>query len=622
MSNARLMTDCGDRLNRAAPIDALELDNQAASQSTKGFDMLRTLIHGNNKGVHAELGALLNRPPFHPRFDDPDRIAQHRRTYAQLKAINDWAGSGSALLDDRERFFSMLSFAATVNPSLFSAAQSHYGVSLTSVKMLGRPSPALDIVIDELDRLDSVATILITEIGVACSHMSVETRAEYDPLNDDFVITTPHRGACKFMGNISLDGSAKTAIVYAQLWAGGQKHGLFPFVVPIRDRERVFDGIHIKALPGPTTLDLDYSVMSFDGVRVPRTHWLQDSATLDREGKFDDPLKGSDARLVRSLAISTNASTATSVAAASAARACVWTALRYASHRKTHARLGTDRTLIEFRNQQGLLLTALAEAYVVSSFARKLVVQQSVERTADEIATVPWAAVNRLAALTKAICVSGAGDVVRHCRNASGSHGCLGVNRYGSYQDLTDAYTWAGGDNQLILIEIGRQLASAPLDFPDDAAIPDVIDSVNAIQRLARFEERRQYERVTAGLTPAQLGDADFSTTWEPRLPALLDLARVHGARLALDGLLSHDADGAEGEALLALAKIYAINHFGSSLPYAARDRMAFSAYDVIITHLDKLLDAFELTTDMVPVPMAQEDYVSAYAGGLPIANL
>lgn len=583
--------------------------------------MLRKLIHGPGRGVHAELTKLLDQPAFQPRFDDPDRIAQHRRTYAQLETINEWAGSGSALLADRERFFSMLSFAATVNPALFSAAQSHYGVSLSSIKMLGRPSAALDKVIADIDRLDTAATILITEIGVACSHVSVETRATYDPQRDEFVITTPHAGARKFMGNIALDGVAKTAIVYAQLWSGGQPRGLFPFVVPIRDRDRVFDGIHIKALPGPTPLDLDYSVLSLDEVRVPRTHWLQDSANLDREGNFEDPLKDSDQRLVRSLAISTNASTATSVAAAAAARACVWTALRYASRRKTHARFGTDRRLLEFSNQQSLLLGALAEAYVVSGFARSLVEQQTIQGSTDRIATVPWAAVNRLAAFTKAVSVAGASDVVRRCRHASGSHGCLGVNRYGSYQDLTDAYTWAGGDNQLILIEIGRQLASAPLAPFDDPSPPEALDSIDAIKRLAIFEERRQYERVTAGLAPVQVGDADLSATWERRLPGLLDLAKTHGARLAIEGFLAHHAEGADGDALLALARIYAVDHFGDALSYAARDRINLGAYDVVMAHLDRLLDAFELNTEMVAAPIAQDDYVDAYLGDLPMAG-
>ncbi|AJK46474.1 acyl-CoA dehydrogenase family protein [Burkholderia plantarii] len=583
--------------------------------------MLRTLIHGHAKGVHAELTALLSQPAFQPHHDDADRVAQHRRTYAQLAAINAWAGSGSALLVDRDRFFSMLSFAATINPALFSAAQSHYGVCLSSVMMLGRPSPALDTLIGELDRLDSAATILITEVGVACSHMSVETHADYDPQADEFVLTTPHAGACKFMGNIALDGVAKTAIVYARLRAGGRQHGLFPFVVPVRDRERVHDGIHIRALPGPTSLDLDYSIASFDRVRVPRAHWLQDSATLDRDGNVSDPLAGSDQRLVRSLAISTNASTATSVAAAAAARACVWTALRYASHRKTSARLGTGRTLLALRNQQGLLFTALAEAYVVSGFARRLVEQQGTQRKMNDIATVPWAAVNRLAALTKAVAVSGAAEVMRRCRNASGSHGCLGVNRYHAYEDLTDAYTWAGGDNQLILIEIGRQLASAPCELPDEPSPPGALDSADAIRRLARFEERRQHARATAGLTPAQLGDADFSATWEPRLPALLDLARTHGARLALEAMLDHPADGADRDALLALAAIHALEHFGGALDYVTRDRIAFTAYDAVLAQLDRLLDAFELNTEMVAAPIAQDDYVRAYVGDLPVGG-
>jgi acyl-CoA oxidase len=581
--------------------------------------MLHQLFSGQNTTHSRDLAALLKQPPFDAARDDPDRFGTQRRIYEQLYLLNQRAGGGSALLADRQRFFDTLAFAATVSPPLFNVAQAHYGVCLSTIKLLGKPSAELDRIIADIDSLSTVAAILITEVGVACSHLEVGTRAEYDLATDSFILTTPDESACKFMANVALDGVAKTGVVFARLWCNGKDRGLFPFVVPIRDSKRVFDGIHVKALPGTSSMGLDYSLVSFAQVRVPRAHWLQDNATISADGQFHDPLGDTDQRLVRSLGVSSgNATTATAVGVSAAARACIWTNLRYAQRRKTRARLGGNRQVVEFRNQQSLLFGALSEAYVISHFAHRLLEANTRETMApSSMATVPWAAINRMGAFTKAIAVAGAADVIRNCRRASGAHGCLGANRFGNYEDLTDAYSSAGGDNQLILLEIGRDLASSPSKIPADLATPDSPDNADAMCRLASIEERRQHDRATHGLNLDTAGEEALFSIWNPRLPALLDLARTHGRRLALESFLQNDAGGEDRQVLTALATIYAVEHFGASLAYEVRDRALANAFDVVHRSLDRLLDVFGLSTEVIPVPMAQDDYVRAYVGNL-----
>ncbi|WP_244123701.1 hypothetical protein [Burkholderia gladioli] len=230
-----------------------------ASTSNGNPAMPHPLISDQDTEHSRELANLLNHPAFAPDRDEPDRHAMQARIYEQLRLLNQYSGGGAALLADRRRLIDTLAFAATVSPPLFNVAQAHYGVCLFTLKTLGKPSAALDRIIAQVDRLDSVASILITEVGVACSHLSVATRAEYDPATDSFVLVTPEDGACKMMANVALDGVAKTGVVFARLWCGGQGYGLFPFAVPIRDRTRVFDGIRVKALPGDSSMGLDYT---------------------------------------------------------------------------------------------------------------------------------------------------------------------------------------------------------------------------------------------------------------------------------------------------------------------------------------------------------------------------
>lgn len=578
--------------------------------------MLHQLINDQDTEHSRDLASLLTQPPFDADRDEPDRFAMQARIYEQLRLLNRHAGGGTVLLADRRRLFDTLAFAATVSPPLFNVAQAHYGVCLSTIKTLGKPSAELDRILAAIDRLDSVAAILITEVGVACSHLSVATRAEYDPATDSFLLVTPDDDACKLMANVALDGVAKTGVVFAQLWCGGERRGLFPFVVPIRDRARVFDGIRVKALPGTSSMGLDYSLVSFSGVRVPRTHWLQDSADIDANGQFHDPLDA-DQRLVRSLGVSANATAATAVGVSAAARACVWTNLRYAQRRTSRARLGGNRLLLEFRNQQSLLFGALSETFVISHFARRLVEGQGNETMSSGMAAVPWAAVHRMGALTKAVTVAGAADVIRNCRRASGAHGCLGANRFGSYEDLTDAYSSAGGDNQLILLEIGRDLASSASSLPADITVPDSLEDAAALRQLARLEERRQHDRATHGLAIDAIDEASAFDIWNPRFPALLDLARTHGRRIALESFLQSVPADEDADVVMALATLYAIEHFGASLTYEARDRAAATAFEIVQRDLNRLLDAFGLSTDVIRTPMAQDDYVRAYVGDL-----
>lgn len=576
--------------------------------------MLHSLIHRPAEQDLRELSALLDAPCFDLTSHGSDHQSLQRCVYEQLRIVNRWAGGGSALIADRKRLFGTLSFAATVSPALFHVAQAHYGVCLSTIKTLGAPSAELDHIVAGLDSMESVAAILITEVGVGCSHFSIETRAVFDPATKEFVIDTPNAGACKLTANVALDGSAKTGVVYAQLWSGDKCHGLFPFVVPLRNNRAVHQGIRIKPLDGDSALRMDYAMISFDGVRVPLANWLRDSASIDDQGVVTDPLGGSDQRLFRSLCAIGNAFTAGTVAAAAVARACVWTAVRYARQRKTAARMGTGRSLIEFRNQQHQLFTALAEAIVISNLAREIVDGDLAGTTASTVSTIPWAAISKMPSLAKVAAIAGAADVVRNCRRACGMHGALGANRFRGYEDLAIAYGSAGGDNQLILIELGRELASSDERSRTGEEAPAALAGPESLRQLARWEERRQYNRARAGLATLPLeAHADLFSTWNARLPALIDLGLTHARRVALEWLLAQQPAGQQGEIVFALATIYALTHFGASRPYDECDRMLAQAYDVIAQHLDALLASFELSPDMIDAPMAQDDYVDAY---------
>ena len=57
----------------------------------------------------------------------------------------------------------------------------------------------MEAYIEELDSLQSIGTFLVTELGYGNNVVALQTRADYDPVTQDIVLSTPSEAARKFM---------------------------------------------------------------------------------------------------------------------------------------------------------------------------------------------------------------------------------------------------------------------------------------------------------------------------------------------------------------------------------------------------------------------------------------
>ena len=114
------------------------------------------------------------------------------------------------------------------------------------------------------------------------------TTATFDQDKDEFVIHTPCIKATKYwpgdVGNFSTH-----AIVFANLIINGNKYGVLPFLVQVREIET------FKHMPGVKTGDIGPKLgwnhkqngwATFDNVRIPRNQLLMKFVNVDREGTF------------------------------------------------------------------------------------------------------------------------------------------------------------------------------------------------------------------------------------------------------------------------------------------------------------------------------------------------
>ena len=246
----------------------------------------------------------------------------------------------------------------------------------------------------------------------------------------------------------------------------------------------------------------------------------------------------------------------------------------------------------------------------------------------------PWAAVSSPLAAYKALAVSEAARITGECRLRCGFSGHLDMNRLTAYHGFFQAFSTAGGDNQLILYDLGRALALAgssdspapglpPWPEPADPAWwPTVIRAHE--QSLARQLNHAQAERTRPDRS-------DFEV-WNPLLESAAELGRAHAERLAADDVirtLARMRDPRLRGVLTLLAALHgtaAADRWTGSLlsagtlrPAEVRclSREADRLCDQLLPWLPLLEEAFGYPVEVSGAPLAAADYNRAWADTL-----
>ncbi|MEV0675205.1 acyl-CoA dehydrogenase [Actinosynnema sp. NPDC050436] len=486
------------------------------------------------------LAKLFRHEVFRPRTG-LDYQARCELTYERLRVVGEHLPPGSELLRDLRKLFAALEWAAVADPPLFLALTLHVCLGLGAVVEFGGGRAERHV--RELDDMTAFGALLVTEVGRGNSHLGIRTVAEHDPETGGFRLRTPDGAARKFMPNVGLAHVPKTGVVYARLRAAGRDHGVFPFVTPIRTADGTPDGIRVTPLPEAPLLPLDYAVIEFDGLLLPPSALLSDTARFDPGGTVDDPLGDPQHRLRRSLDIRHNAWVASAAALAAVARAGVVNALRHARTRDTVSPFTGERNVLDHRAHQRPLFGALADCYALSCVVDKVKEarvrsQQPGTTGEDDPAWTPGPALNRVYGLVKAYASDAAGRIVTECGHRCGAHGVFAPGRWVEYQGMAHMLGPAAGDGHLIVLEAARALASADHyePPPDERIAHDPLDPA-AWPGLFRARERVLHGRLVERMAVARRRGQTGFEAWNNRASAGVEFVQAHVARLVLDAV-------------------------------------------------------------------------------------
>ncbi|POM22613.1 hypothetical protein BTM25_55630 [Actinomadura rubteroloni] len=538
----------------------------------------------------------------------PDGLTARGRqalTYDRLRRAGRAAPPAAELLADPHALCGLLERAAVADPALFHVMLLHYTLALAPILRFGAGQDGLDGPRDRLASMRDVGTLLMTEAGRSNSHLSPRTTARYDAASREFVLTTPDADAAKFPTNTGHPGVAKTAAVYATLVHGGREHGVFVFIAALRAEDGTpAPGVRIIAAPDGSGLPVDYAAVRLDGLRVPYEAWLRDGASIDSGGAFHDPAGGAAQRLTRSMSVGPAVWRAVVAACAAVTRASAGLLAAHSAGRVALGRLAPLRPLTDYRNQREAVLGALASAYALTAVAAHVKDRAATTGGGDGGggAWAPWSAVDRDLALFKAAATVRAEDAVARCRTHSGAPGFAATDRLNAYRGLTHAYRSAGGDNDLILFDTARAMASGDRYAPPPAApVPAGAGPLDPEVWLgaAAAAERSLAARLTDRVAAATAGGADPFTAWNANLSLAAAAATAHADRTVLEVVAA--AEGGAPPPVRPLLRLFALDWMESRAAVLLNEGAAAPGL------LDRVWEARRAAADDLPPDRAAD---------------
>lgn len=531
-----------------------------------------------------------------------------RRDPRMLYALHEWIGISDA--------------ACTTILSI------HYCLALGSLIEHGQGRADLAEAVSELERMDSVGVFLATELGYGNNVQALETRAVYRPETQDFVLDSPSPGSSKFMPNTAI-AVPKLAIVMARLITRDRECGVFPFLVRLRDRDgSACAGVRIVRLTEKAAYALDNGMTRFDAVRIPKHHLLSgDESVLNADGSFRSTIPSRRQRFLSAMDRVQTGRVCFTSSAVALLRAATWIATRYARQRLTSAPGRRSVPILCYRNVQADVFGAIASAYALT-FAVRFLQRQFRARTPETKKET-----FRLVAALKAVITYEASDGLLRLRERCGAAGMLCANRIIEYWNQLQGVITAEGDNQLMLLKVGRQLwdsgSSVTSELPRSPALGDLSSAEpEELVDLFRFREARLVDALRANVVVALGRTRDSFAVWNDNVNGTIAAATAYGVRVIAECFAAAVRGAQDARAEQQLRLLFALwstaqveRHAGWFL---AQDGLTASAVtglpriaDGLCAELEPsvstLVNAFAFDETELQAPIAADDYVAAY---------
>eukprot|EP00099_Drosophila_melanogaster_P016607 NP_572371.1 uncharacterized protein Dmel_CG4586 [Drosophila melanogaster] len=332
-----------------------------------------------------------------------------------------------------------------------------------------------------------LGTYAQTELGHGTFVRGLETRADYDPITQEFILNTPTQSSYKWWPG-GLGNTANVAIVLAQLYVKGKHYGLQSFVVRIRD-ERTHEpltGVDVGDI-GPRLggNGVNNGFLGLRDVRIPRNQMLMKNAQVLTDGTF---VQGRPPLLLYGTMVYVRVITVKDVLFGLLQAATI--ATRYSVVRR-QSRINSDQpevSVLDHITQQAKILPQIARGVsyrLVSDWLWRF--YEDVLRQLEDESTKGRNSLPELHALScclKAVATDEASEGVDLLRKSCGGHGFLSSANFDSIYGLTAATYTYEGEYTVLLLQTARFLVRQYADSLKRKVLPSSVSYLRDTARL------------------------------------------------------------------------------------------------------------------------------------------
>ncbi|XP_034938028.1 peroxisomal acyl-coenzyme A oxidase 3 isoform X2 [Chelonus insularis] len=331
----------------------------------------------------------------------------------------------------------------------------------------------------------------LTEVGHGSNTKMMRTTATYDPTNQQFILHTPDFQAAKcWVGN--LGKTCTVAIVFAQLIAQGQCHGLNAFIVPVRDVKTFlpYPGVVVGDIGEKMGLNgIDNGFIMFDNYRIPKDNLLNRTGDINLEGEYESSF--SDPQRILGAVLENLSAGRMGICqeATNTLGAAIVIAVRYAAVRKQFASClsakgETETPIIEYELHQWRLFPYLAAASVIRIFMTEFteVYLENVEKSmeGDNIPNLSQivAEIHSIVSVIKPLITWTCKAALSECREACGGHGYHKAANLGDLSVNHEPTVTYEGDNNVLIQQTSNWILRQWMDVQTGSTIGSPLSSV------------------------------------------------------------------------------------------------------------------------------------------------
>ncbi|XP_055688294.1 probable peroxisomal acyl-coenzyme A oxidase 1 isoform X2 [Lutzomyia longipalpis] len=345
-------------------------------------------------------------------------------------------------------------------------------------------------------RGEIIGTYAQTEMGHGTFIRGLQTTATYDEKSQEFILNSPQISAFKFWPG-GLGHTANCAIVMAQLIIRGERQGIFPFFVQIRDENTHMPlrGVKVGDIGAKMGLkSTNNGFLGFTNHRIPRENMLMKNAQVLEDGTF---VKAPMSVLTYGTMVFVRVMIVRDMSNRLAQAATI--ATRYSAVRK-QSPINPDEPepqILDHVTQQNKIFPQLAKS-VIFKLAADLIIDiyNSVNSDLARGKHDRLPELHALSCALKAISSTDAVAGVEICRLSCGGHGYLECSGFPTLLGfVAAAYTYEG-ENTVLLLQTARFLMKAAKD-------PDLSPTVAFLKRYPDYKIKKRWDGSIGGMIEA-----------------------------------------------------------------------------------------------------------------------